>query len=59
VKFALGLIITCFCFAGWCILFYKAGRELGQAEGYDKAMEDIKKATIKSQSKITYKNYIT
>jgi hypothetical protein len=47
VKFALGLIITCFCFVGWCILFYKAGRELGQVEGYDKAMEDIKEGESK------------
>lgn len=48
MKFALGLIITCFCFAGWCALFYRAGKEYGRVEGYDKAMEDIKKATIKA-----------
>jgi hypothetical protein len=45
MKFALVLIITCFCFAGWCALFYRAGKEYGRVEGYDKAMEDIKKAT--------------
>lgn len=47
MKFALGLIIACFCFAGLCALFYKAGKEYGRLEGYNKAMEDIKKATIK------------
>ena len=47
MKFALGLIIACFCFAGWCALFYKAGKEYGRVEGYDKAMEDIKEGESK------------
>ena len=49
MKFALVLIITCFCFAVWCVLFYMAGKEYGRVEGYDKAMEDIKKRLFKPQ----------
>lgn len=49
-ELVIAIIIAIAVFAGWCILFYKAGRELGQAEGYDKAMEDIKKATESRKS---------
>ena len=49
VKFALGLIIACFCFAGLCALFYNAGKEYGRLEGYNKAMEDIKNRGVKSK----------
>ena len=49
MKFAIAIIIVLAAFAVWCVLLYKAGREYGRVEGYDKAMEDIKKRLFKPQ----------
>lgn len=49
VNFALRLIIVFFCVAKLCALSYKAGKKYGRVEGYNKAMEDIKKQGVKSK----------
>ena len=48
-ELAIAVTIALAVFVGWCALFYKAGREYGRVEGYDEAIEDIKKRLLKPQ----------